>query len=136
MRIVATFSKPEQAHLLRAHLEGSGVAAFVRDDLTVAADWALSNAIGGVKVEVAEEDYDEALSVIAAFTSRLPSETVGKRPNGFGRYMKVFMVVFIVVYGFLAWRWAPAPMDVYGIILIPSLVLSACVAGIGALLEL
>ena len=82
MKIVASFSKPEQAHLLRAHLEGNGVAAFVRDDHTVTADWALSNAIGGVKVEVAEEDYDEALSVLAAFAPpAVEEEKKGKKKH-------------------------------------------------------
>ena len=64
MKLLATFLQPEQAYLLRALLEGSGIKSFVRDDNTVAADWALSNAIGGVKVDVADEDYDAAVALV------------------------------------------------------------------------
>ncbi len=66
MRTVATFSKPIDAHLLVARLEGSGVPAFIRDEHMVTLDWLASNAVGGVKVEVGDDDYDRALEVITA----------------------------------------------------------------------
>jgi hypothetical protein len=64
MKMLASFSKAEDAHLLRARLEGSGIAAYVRDEHMVTADWLYSNAIGGVKVDVADEDFDTALVFI------------------------------------------------------------------------
>ncbi len=56
MVIVATFSKPEEAHLLRMRLEAGGIRSFIRDENTIQMDWFYSNALGGVRVEVAEAD--------------------------------------------------------------------------------
>lgn len=144
MKVLAAFSKPEEAHLLRSHLEGSGIAAFVRDDHTVTQDWALSNAIGGVRVEVAEEDFEAACALVAEFAPAPPAPAAEpassprgtKRPRTFGRYLKLFLLVFAGVFAFLAWRSHPAPLETYGIILIPSFILGACCAGFAALLDL
>jgi hypothetical protein len=38
MITVATFSKPEEAHLLRMRLEAGGVTAFVQDEYMVQMD--------------------------------------------------------------------------------------------------
>jgi hypothetical protein len=61
MKTLAAFSKPIDAHMLIARLEGSGIAAFARDENMVTLDWLASNAIGGVKVDVADEDYQKAV---------------------------------------------------------------------------
>ena len=63
MRTVAAFTKAEDAHNLRAFLEGSGIAAFVRDENVVAADPLYANAIGGVRVDVAESDFERSVSL-------------------------------------------------------------------------
>ena len=54
------------AYLLRARLEGSGITAYVRDENLVTLDWLYSNAVGGVKVDVMDEDYERALEVFEA----------------------------------------------------------------------
>jgi hypothetical protein len=64
MRTLATFSHPDQAHLLRMRLEGCGIVAHVRDENMVALDWLASLAIGGVKVDVADEDYEQVRLVL------------------------------------------------------------------------
>lgn len=63
MKIVAAFSTPTEAHLLVARLASAGIAAAVRDEFTVTFNWLLSNAIGGVKVEVPDEDYAAAREI-------------------------------------------------------------------------
>jgi rubredoxin len=64
MITVATFSKPEEAHLLRMRLEAGGVTAFVQDEYMVQMDWLYSNAIGGVRVQIAEEDVEAAKEIL------------------------------------------------------------------------
>ena len=64
MRTLAAFCHPDQAHLLRMRLESCGIAAHVRDENMVALDWLASLAVGGVKVDVAAEDYDAAIEVM------------------------------------------------------------------------
>jgi hypothetical protein len=66
MKTLAAFSKPIDAHMLIAKLEGSGVRAFIRDEHMVTLDWLASNAIGGVKVDVADEDFARAREVMHA----------------------------------------------------------------------
>jgi hypothetical protein len=64
MITVATFSRPEQAHLLRMRLEAAGIRAFVQDENMVQMNWFYSNAIGGVRVQVAEEDLALAEEIL------------------------------------------------------------------------
>jgi len=66
MVTIATFSKPEDAHLLRSQLESAGIAAFVKDDLTVQTYWLYSNAIGGVRVQINEVDLEAAHAFLNA----------------------------------------------------------------------
>lgn len=61
MKTIATFSKPEEAHLLRTRLEAGGIAAFVQDENMVQMNWLYSDAIGGVRVQIAEEDVPRAM---------------------------------------------------------------------------
>ena len=63
MVTVASFSKPEEAHLLRMRLEAAGIAAWLRDENTIQWEWA-SQAFGGVRVEVADADADAARAVL------------------------------------------------------------------------
>lgn len=65
MVTVASFSKPEEAHLARMRLEASGIPAFIRDENMVQTNWLYSNAIGGVRLQVAEEDLAEAQSLLS-----------------------------------------------------------------------
>jgi DNA-directed RNA polymerase subunit RPC12/RpoP len=64
VKVIATYSKPEEAHLLRARLEAAGIPAFVRDENLVSMDWFYSNAIGGVRVEVQDEDEASAKEIL------------------------------------------------------------------------
>lgn len=66
MRTLATFNAPIDAHMLVSRLEGNGIRAYTRDEHMVTLDWLASNAIGGVKVDVSDEDYDRARELIAA----------------------------------------------------------------------
>jgi hypothetical protein len=64
MKTIAAFSKPEEAHLARSRLEGSGIRAHVRDEHTIGLYWLYSNALGGVRLDVADEDVERAKEVL------------------------------------------------------------------------
>src|ERR1035437_476634 len=66
MKTLASFNLPMDAYLLRARLEGSGITAYVRDENLITLDWLYSNAVGGVKVDVMDEDYERALELLNA----------------------------------------------------------------------
>jgi hypothetical protein len=96
MKTVATFNNSDDAHLLRAHLEGSGISAFVRDDQTVSVDWGLSIAVGGVKVEVPDEEYVAAAELLAAFSA--PPPTGVKSSHTVARYVRMFFIAWCAAY--------------------------------------
>jgi hypothetical protein len=73
---LATFSKPEEAHLLRTRLEAAGIPAFVQDEHIVQMDWLYSNAIGGVRVQIADEDVPAAQEFLAADSEQRPADAV------------------------------------------------------------
>ncbi len=66
MTTIATFNKPEEAHLLRMRLEAGGIEAFLLDENLVQVDWLLANAIGGVRVQVNDEDVAAAGALLEA----------------------------------------------------------------------
>ena len=105
MKTIAAFTTIEEAYLLKSRLEGSGVAASVRDEFTVAANPLYANAIGGVKVEVADDDFERALEVLGADAppaapAPLPAERQSLRPV-ITNYLKLVAVVLVFVWIFL-----------------------------------
>jgi len=70
METIATFSKPEDAHLLRMRLESLGIQAFVQDE-----NFHILDAGEGVRVQVADEDVQGALEAIAGDKGATPDAT-------------------------------------------------------------
>ena len=65
MKIVARFSTPAEAHVAWARLMSAGVEAEIRDEATILLHWLWSDAIGGVKIEVMENDVLAAHEILA-----------------------------------------------------------------------
>ena len=62
MTTVATFTKSEDAHLLRMRLEEAGIEAFTQDqNLNITCP----GLVGGVRVDVADEDVPAARKYLA-----------------------------------------------------------------------
>jgi hypothetical protein len=68
MVTVANCNLAAQAHAMRMRLEAAGIPVFLADELTIAMDWLLSNAIGGVKVQVAERHAPRAAEILDEFS--------------------------------------------------------------------
>ena len=134
MKLIATVNKPEEAHLLRAHLEGSGVAAYVRDDLTIGVDWAVANAIGGIKVEVADEDYDQAVAIMRSGAVPPAAPQAGKA-HGVGRYFVIFLVTTVLVFGAFVIPPNIASRLAIGIAVLPSVAVGLAVAFLCAVFD-
>lgn len=67
MTTLARFQVPEEAHLVRVYLEGMGIESFVLDEHVIQWFWHLSNALGGVRLSVSEEDLEEAETAYAGY---------------------------------------------------------------------
>jgi hypothetical protein len=65
LKTVAGFQESFGAYLARGKLESEGIPAVVIDEHTVQNDWLYSQAIGGVKVQVPEEDFERAVEILA-----------------------------------------------------------------------
>jgi hypothetical protein len=62
MITVAQCSSVDEALLLRSVLEGSGIRSSVPDELTVT----YRGQAGGIRLQVAEEDAEEAVRILAS----------------------------------------------------------------------
>jgi hypothetical protein len=63
MKTVSTFMVPYEAHLAKGLLESEGIRTVVVDE-NVSDQVIYTPAIGGVKVQVLDEDYDRAMKVL------------------------------------------------------------------------
>src|SRR6187551_3432802 len=63
---IATYAKPEEAHLARLRLCREDIPAFVKGEHLVQTAWTWTILVGGVKLQVAEEDAEEALALLRA----------------------------------------------------------------------
>lgn len=69
MKTLTSFADLMEAQLLRSRLESSGIPAFVRDENMSAL---AAYAIGGVRVEVADEDFERAAAMLAGESGAKP----------------------------------------------------------------
>lgn len=64
MVTIAKYTTLDEAQLARMKLEGNGIYAFVADEAMVTMNWFYSNAIGGIRLQVRDEDESRALEVL------------------------------------------------------------------------
>ncbi|HTT98065.1 MAG TPA: hypothetical protein VMF58_08445 [Rhizomicrobium sp.] len=62
---VAIFRDPWEAQLLRSRLEADGLAPFVQYYNHISAKWSYAYALGGVHVQVVDDEVSEAGAIIA-----------------------------------------------------------------------
>jgi len=55
---------PAQAHMVQGYLESEGINTILKDELTTQVNNMYSNAVGGVKVMVMDEDYENAIQIL------------------------------------------------------------------------
>ena len=65
---VARFDIPATAHIARNALEEAGIKSVLQDEQLVAMDYLLSLAVGGIKIQVWEEDAERAVALLEDLT--------------------------------------------------------------------
>jgi hypothetical protein len=87
---IAAFADPTEASLARNRLEAAGIQAFLMGEEAVAMAWVLTNAVGGIKLQVLECDGERARACLAEDTAaaeiprgegELTAETIGTEPQ-------------------------------------------------------
>ena len=78
---VAVFVSPHEAGMAKGELEAYGIPAFVADEFAIGANPLLSNALGGIKVQVPARFVAEARQVLPVETSREAADEVIANPR-------------------------------------------------------
>ena len=80
---VESFSTALEAHLAKCKLESSGIWAVIFDENVVNTNRMYSNAIGGVKVKVREEDVVKAKEILRSDSgeNEAKEDTLGACPR-------------------------------------------------------
>lgn len=61
---ILTFTYPQDAHLAKSRLEADGIEVFIKDELSIQVQNHLSNALGGIKLQVRENQTIVAIHVL------------------------------------------------------------------------
>lgn len=61
---ILSFTLPHEAHFAKSLLESNEIDVILRDELTIQMDNFISNAIGGVKLQVRECDVESASTIL------------------------------------------------------------------------
>jgi hypothetical protein len=65
MKTVARVLWMHEADLLRARLEGGGIEVFIPDEGMATAQPLIGNTLGGIRIQVCDEDEERALEILA-----------------------------------------------------------------------
>jgi len=69
---IAAFNSPVEADIARAQLSEAGIASYLADEALVGNFWPLLNAVGGVKLQVAEADIERARETLRPVAEQQP----------------------------------------------------------------
>jgi len=79
---VATFWSSGEANLAKNRIEEAGLRVVITDDMTTGMDWLLTNAIGGIKLQVMEHDAEAALAALeVGEPATVDDREVERQPN-------------------------------------------------------
>ena len=62
---IRQYRDPMEAMISKSALDSAGIFAFLRDENTVRIDWAWSNAIGGIRLQIKPEDVEAAEEILS-----------------------------------------------------------------------
>jgi hypothetical protein len=72
---IETFENVMHARLVQNYLEGAGIRSVLSDEFMVSNFWHLSNAVGGIKLQVAEENFEQACDLLDDIENRHRSQS-------------------------------------------------------------
>lgn len=102
----------DEAYIAHGFLESEGVKAFLQDEHLVRIFWLYTNAIGGLRLQVAQEDGERAFAILVAGSAPVEPSEMGAEhcPEcdglGMSRMVRGRRVAFLswLVIGFPLWR--------------------------------
>jgi hypothetical protein len=100
---IATFTNAFNMNVLKGRLETEGIPAFAKDEHTVTTNPFYDMALGGIKLQVREEDVAEAQRIMAEsgyVQPPAPPPVAEKRQNPLLSFLK-FIIFFAAVLGLI-----------------------------------
>jgi len=67
---IARFQYSSEAQIVKGRLEADGIKVFLKDNITIDTDPLVSNAIGGIKLNVLSADAEEAKEILKSIKVR------------------------------------------------------------------
>ena len=80
MITIAKFIKSEDAYLFRSFLEAQGIASYIYDEHVSQWFWAHTQALGGIRVVVADEDVEQAEALYVQYDKSMKSTPFVESP--------------------------------------------------------
>ena len=69
---IASYPQPIEAHIAKGRLEAEGILCFLADENIVSVHPFYSNAVGGVKLKVREEEAEKAYTILQQIDALAP----------------------------------------------------------------
>ncbi len=113
---VRTFDDYFSANILLARLEHEGIECYLKDENTVTIDPILTNAIGGIKLQVKKEDFMEVNKMLSAWHQEYTLSAACPKcgSNSFNYVTKKDVVNYLAaIFTWLLSSYAAAPNYVY-----------------------
>ena len=94
---VAIFHLPQDAYIIKARLESEDIPVFLKDEYSVQTETFLSNAIGGVKLQVSESNAEAATEILKEQGVELPRESDKDYKGGLKKDQKVIAFIGLII---------------------------------------
>ncbi|OGU58022.1 MAG: hypothetical protein A2X64_00360 [Ignavibacteria bacterium GWF2_33_9] len=76
LKVITTFTFPHEAHFAQALLEDEDISTMLEDEFTVGVFSGISNALGGVKLLVHNDDLERAKQILIENNIINPDDTL------------------------------------------------------------
>ena len=114
---IKTFDNPALANLAKTKLQDAGIVCLLHNELYVGMDLFLSNAVGGIRLVVNEEDSKEATELLdfrdSNETSELTCNVCGSHDLMLLNTFPTVWSWFVVLWSFLMFTYPPGAKKVY-----------------------
>jgi hypothetical protein len=91
---IKSFLTPGEADLMQSYLAAEDIYSFLKDEHSVTMQPYLANAIGGVKLQVREEDAERTMEVLRS--AGLLKETTSERNKEQNKVLLILSAVIII----------------------------------------
>jgi hypothetical protein len=71
---IASYNDPISATFAQHKLEEHGIDSYIADEMTIAMQWTLMNALGGIKLRVSTADAEEAMRILREQNTEVETE--------------------------------------------------------------